>query len=61
MKNIGRYQGIPCYECMKDELDDLLREGKGNDNNIYIANGVMVKKSIIIGYYDRGNGSDCYL
>lgn len=60
MKNIGRYQGTPCYECTKDELYDLLREGKGNDINIYIVNGVMVKKGIIIGYYDGNTVKEDY-
>ena len=60
MKNIGRYQGTPCYECTRDELYDLLREGKGNDINIYIADGVMVKKGIIIGYYDGNTVKEDY-
>ena len=52
MKNIGKYQGTSCFQCTKDELDDLLRKGKDDDKKIYIANGVMVKNGIIIGYYD---------
>ena len=53
MKNIGKYQGTPCYECTRDELYDLfLKKDKNTSKNIYIVDGVMVKNGIIIGYYD---------
>ena len=60
MKNIGKYQGIPCFECTKEELYDLLREDKDDGRNIYIANGIMVKKGIVIGYYDGQRVKDDY-
>ena len=53
MKNIGRYQGTPCYECTRDELYDLfLKKDRDSSKNIYIVDGVMVKNNIIIGHYD---------
>lgn len=60
MKNIGKYQGVFCYECTKDELDELLREGKDSDKYIYIANGVMVRRGIVIGYYDGQHVKEVY-
>ena len=60
MKNIGRYNGIPCYECSHSEYvnayDNKLDDGK----QIFIIDGTMVQKNTIIGYYDGKHVNDVY-
>ena len=60
MKNIGRYNGISCYECSHSEYvnayDNKLDDGK----QIFIIDGTMVQKNTIIGYYDGQHVKDVY-
>ena len=60
MKNIGRYNGISCYECSHSEYvnayDNKLDDGK----QIFIIDGTMVQKNTIIGYYDGKHVNDVY-
>ena len=59
MKNIGKYQGVPCYECSDKEYKDVLKSGQ-DDNKIFIIDGTMVRKNIIIGYYNGSFVNDVY-
>ena len=60
MKNIGRYNGISCYECSHSEYvnayDNKLDDGK----QIFIIDGTMVQKNTIVGYYDGKHVNDVY-
>ena len=59
MKNIGKYQGVPCYECSDKEYKDVLKSGQDN-GKIFIIDGTMVKKNEIIGYYNGSFVRDVY-
>ena len=60
MKNIGKYNGIPCYECLYKEYVSTYDRGFDNGAQIFIIDGVMVKKNTIIGYYDGRVVKDVY-
>jgi hypothetical protein len=60
MNNIGRYQGTPCYECSDREYKDALSKGHDDGAQIFIIDGTMVRRNIIIGYYDGKNVRDVY-
>lgn len=60
MEKIGKYNGCMCYKCDIDEYDRLFYNGGMDDKSIYIIDGTMVKKSIIIGYYDGKRVEDDY-
>lgn len=60
MKNIGKYQGITCYDCKFSEYKDAYKRGNDNGRQIYIIDGTMVQKNTIIGYYDGNSVRDVY-
>lgn len=60
MEHIGKYKGIMCYQCSMNEYEDMYHNGKIENNKIYIVNGIMVNKGIIIGYYDGRHVVDDY-
>lgn len=60
MKNIGKYQGILCYECNNKEYKDVLKSGQDNGKAIFIIDGTMVKKNEIVGYYDGNHVREVY-
>ena len=60
MKNIGKYNGIPCYTCTNVEWKDCYDKGQDNGKQIFIIDGVMVCKNKIIGHYDGQHVKDRY-
>ena len=60
MKNIGKYNGIPCYECTNVEWKDRYDRGQDNGKQIFIIDGVMVHNNKIVGYYDGKHVRDVY-
>lgn len=52
MKNIGRYNGISCYECSHSEYVNAYENKLDDGKQIFIIDGTMVQKNTIIGYYD---------
>ena len=60
MKNIGKYNGIPCYTCTNNEWYECYRNGTDNGKQIFIIDGVMVQKNKIIGHYDGQHVKDRY-
>ena len=60
MKNIGKYNGIPCYECTHGEYVDAYKKDLDNGKQIFIINGVMVRQNVIIGIYDGKHVKDSY-
>ena len=42
MKNIGKYQGIPCYTCTNAEWKSYYDKGKDDGKQIFIIDGTMV-------------------
>lgn len=60
MKNIGKYNGIPCYECTHGEYVDAYNKDLDNGKQIFIINGVMVRQNVIIGIYDGKHVKDSY-
>ena len=60
MKNIGKYNGIPCYTCTDSEWYECYRKGNDNGKQIFIIDGVMVKKNKIVGHYDGTHVKDRY-
>ena len=60
MKNIGKYNGIPCYTCTNTEWHECYRNGSDNGKQIFIIDETMVKKNEIIGYYDGKHVRDVY-
>lgn len=60
MKNIGKYEGIPCYTCTNTEWKDCYDKGNDNGKQIFIIDGVMVRNNKIIGYYDGKHVEDIY-
>ena len=60
MKNIGKYNGIPCYTCTNVEWYECYRNGTDNGKQIFIIDGVMVRKNKIVGHYDGTHVKDRY-
>lgn len=60
MKNIGKYNGIPCYECTHGEYVDAYNKVLDNGKQIFIIDGVMVKQNVIVGIYDGKHVKDQY-
>lgn len=60
MKNIGKYNGTPCYECTHGEYVDAYKKDLDNGKQIFIINGVMVRQNVIIGIYDGKHVKDSY-
>jgi hypothetical protein len=60
MKNIGKYNGIPCYECTNVEWKDAYDRGSDNGKQIFIIDGIMVRNNKIVGHYDGTHVRDRY-
>lgn len=60
MKNIGKYNGIPCYTCTNVEWKDVYDRGQDDGKQIFIIDGVMVRNNKIVGYYDGKHVKDKY-
>lgn len=60
MKNIGKYNGVPCYTCTNSEWKNCYDKGTDNGKQIFIIDGVMVKNNKIIGHYDGTHVKDRY-
>ena len=60
MKNIGRYNGISCYECSHSEYVNAYENKLDDGKQIFIIDGTMVQKNTIIGYYDGKHVNDVY-
>lgn len=60
MKNIGKYNGIPCYSCTYNEYIDVYNKDLDNGKQIFIIDGTMVKHNVIIGQYDGKRVKDLY-
>lgn len=60
MKNIGKYNGTPCYECTNVEWKDCYDRGLDNGKQIYIIDGVMVRNNKIVGHYNGSFVTDRY-
>lgn len=60
MKNIGKYNGISCYECSHKEFVDTYNKDLDNGKQIFIIDGTMVRQNVIIGYYDGKHVKDVY-
>lgn len=60
MKNIGKYEGIPCYECTNVEWKNCYDRGRDDGKQIFIIDGVMVRNNKIIGHYDGQHVKDRY-
>lgn len=60
MKNIGKYNGIPCYECTHKEYVDTYNKDLDNGKQIFIIDGTMVRQNVIIGKYDGQRVKDLY-
>ena len=60
MKNIGRYNGISCYECTYNEYVDAYNKDLDDGKQIFIIDGTMVRQNVIIGQYDGKRVKDLY-
>ena len=60
MKNIGKYNGIPCYTCTNVEWKDCYDNGNDNGKQIFIIDGIMVRNNKIVGHYDGQRVKDRY-
>lgn len=60
MKNIGKYEGVPCYECTHKEYVNTYNSNLDNGKQIFIIDGIMVKQNVIIGKYDGQRVKDLY-
>lgn len=60
MKNIGRYNGISCYECSHSEYVNAYENKLDDGKRLFIIDGTMVQKNTIIGYYDGKHVNDVY-
>lgn len=60
MKNIGKYNGIPCYTCTNVEWKDCYDKGKDDGKQIFIIDGIMVRNNKIVGHYDGQHVKDRY-
>lgn len=60
MKNIGKYNDVPCYECTHKEYVNTYNSNLDNGKQIFIIDGTMVKQNVIIGKYDGQHVKDLY-
>lgn len=60
MKNIGKYNGIPCYTCTNVEWKECYDKDQDNGKQIFIIDGVMVRNNKIVGHYDGTRVKDRY-
>lgn len=60
MKNIGKYNSIPCYECTHKEYVNTYNSNLDNGKQIFIIDGTMVRQNVIIGKYDGQRVKDLY-
>lgn len=60
MKNIGKYNGIPCYECSHSEYVRVYDQDNDDGKQIFIIDGNMVKNNVVVGYYDGHRVKDMY-
>ena len=60
MKNIGKYNSIPCYECTHKEYVDAYNKNLDNGKQIFIIDGTMVRQNVIVGKYDGQRVKDLY-
>ena len=60
MKNIGKYNGIPCYECTHKEYVDAYNKDLDTGKQIFIIDGAMVRQNVIVGKYDGQRVKDLY-
>lgn len=60
MKNIGKYNGVPCYTCTNAEWKACYDQGQDNGRQIFIIDGIMVQKNKIVGHYDGQHVKDRY-
>ena len=60
MKNIGKYNGIPCYECTHKEYVDTYNKDLDTGKQIFIIDGTMVRQNVIVGKYDGQHVKDLY-
>lgn len=60
MKNIGKYNGVPCYECTHKEYVNTYNSNLDNGKQIFIIDGTMVRQNVIIGKYDGQRVKDLY-
>lgn len=60
MKNIGKYNGTPCYECTHKEYVDVYNKDLDTGKQIFIIDGTMVKQNVIVGKYDGQRVKDLY-
>ena len=60
MKNIGKYNGIPCYECTNVEWKNQYNRGNDDGKQIFIIDGIMVCNNKIVGHYDGQHVKDRY-
>lgn len=60
MKNIGKYNGVPCYTCTHKEYVDAYNKDLDTGKQIFIIDGTMVRQNVIIGKYDGQRVKDLY-
>lgn len=60
MKNIGKYNSIPCYECTHEEYVDAYNKDLDTGKQIFIIDGTMVRQNVIVGKYDGQRVKDLY-
>ena len=60
MKNIGKYNSIPCYECTHKEYVDAYNKDLDTGKQIFIIDGTMVRQNVIVGKYDGQRVKDLY-
>ena len=60
MKNIGKYEGVPCYECTHKEYVNTYNSNLDNGKQIFIIDSTMVRQNVIIGKYDGQRVKDLY-
>ena len=60
MKNIGKYNGVPCYECTHKEYVDTYNKDLDTGKQIFIIDGTMVRQNVIVGKYDGQRVKDLY-
>lgn len=60
MKNIGKYNGTPCYECTHKEYVDAYNKDLDTGKQIFIIDGTMIKRNVIVGKYDGQRVKDLY-
>lgn len=60
MKNIGKYNGVSCYECTHKEYVNTYNSNLDNGQQIFIIDGTMVRQNVIIGKYDGQRVKDLY-